>query len=94
MPPNVRLAVDPPVAGDPPTILRVGLIESAGLGGEVRIEWAGDLLRAAAVDAFGHPQPDVVVTVSGRTTTLRLERYQWLQLVLEFAGDGGQGGAA
>jgi hypothetical protein len=93
-PANVRLAVDPPVAGDPPTILRVGLIESAGLGGEVRIEWTGDLLRAEAVDALGHPQPDVVIAVSGRTTTLRLERYQWLQLVLEFAGDGAQGGVA
>jgi hypothetical protein len=94
VPANVRLAVDPPAAGDPPTILRAGLIESAGSAGEVRIEWAGDLLRAEAVDALGRPQPDVVIAVSGRATTLRLERYQWLQLVLEFAGPGGPGGVA
>lgn len=96
VPANVRLAVDPAQAGDPPTILRAGLIESAGRAGEVRIEWAGDLVRAAAVDSRGHPLPDVPITVSGRTTTVRLERYQWLQLVVEFAGGpaGGPGGAA
>lgn len=94
LPANVRLAVDPPAAGDPPTILRAGLIESAGRAGEVRIEWAGAIERAEVVDSLGHPRPDVAVVVSGRTTTLRLERYQWLQLVLEFAGHGGPGGAA
>lgn len=92
LPANVRLSVDPPQAGDPPTILRAGLIESAGRAGEVLVEWADDLVRAAAVDSHGHPLPDVAVTVSGRTTSVRLERYQWLQLVLEFAT--GPGGAA
>ena len=94
LPANVRLAVDPPAAGDPPTILRAGLIESAGRAGEVRIEWAAAIERAEAVDPLGWPRPDVAVAVSGRTTTLRLERYQWLQLVVEFAGAGGPGGAA
>ena len=94
LPANVRLAVDPPAAGDPPTILRAGLIESAGRAGEVRIEWAAAIERAEAVDPLGRPRPDVAVAVSGRTTTLRLERYQWLQLVVEFAGAGGPGGAA
>ena len=62
----------------------------------MRIEWASELVRAAAVDALGHPLPDLAVAVSGRTTTLRLERYQWLHLVLEFAtgAAGGAGGAA
>ena len=101
LPANVRLSLDPPPHGlppprDPPTILRVGLVESAGRAGEVRIEWASELVRAAAVDALGHPLPDLAVAVSGRTTTLRLERYQWLHLVLEFAtgAAGGAGGAA
>jgi hypothetical protein len=96
VPANVRLAVDPPQPGDPPTILRAGLVESAGRAGEVRIEWAGELVRAAAVDSLGHPLPDVVITLAGRATTVRLERYQWLQLVLEFAtgAAGTAGGAA
>jgi hypothetical protein len=92
VPANVRLTADPPQEGDPPTILRAGLVESAGRAGEVRIEWAGEVVRAAAVDPLGHPLPDVPITVAGRTTTVRLERYQWLQLVLEFAA--GAAGAA
>jgi hypothetical protein len=92
VPANVRLTADPPREGDPPTILRAGLVESAGRAGEVRIEWAGEVVRAAAVDPLGHPLPDVPITVAGRTTTVRLERYQWLQLVLEFAA--GAAGAA
>ncbi|MFM7138474.1 MAG: hypothetical protein ACKO1M_15640 [Planctomycetota bacterium] len=96
LPANVRLSVDPPQAGDPPTILRAGLVESAGRPGEVRIEWVGDLVRAEAVDSLGHPLPDVAVTISGQATVVRLERYQWVQLVLEFAAGaaGPPGGAA
>jgi hypothetical protein len=96
VPANVRLTVDPPQAGDLPTILRVGLVESVGRAGDVRIEWADELSRAGAVDSLGHPLTDVAVTVAGRTTTVRLERYQWLQLVLEFAtgATGAAGGAA
>jgi hypothetical protein len=91
VPANVRLTVAPAAAGnplqrhDPATSLRVGLVESAGRAGEVRIEWARDVVRAAAVDPLGQPLPDVAVTVAGRTTTLRLERYQWLGLELDFA---------
>jgi hypothetical protein len=94
LPANVRLTLDPAQAGDPPTILRAGLVESAGRAGEVRIEWAGELVRAAAVDSLGQPLPDVPVTVSGRATTVRLERYQWLHLVLEFAASGAPAGGA
>jgi hypothetical protein len=101
LPANVRLIVDPPALAyppqlhDPPTMLRAGLVESAGRAGEVRIEWARDVVRAAAVDPLGHPLPDVAVTVAGRATTLRLERYQWLGLAIEFAAEAsaGAGGA-
>lgn len=92
LPPNVRLAVDPPAAGDPPTLLRAGLVESAGRAGDVRIEWARELVRATAVDPLGEPLPGVAVAVSGRTLSLRLERYQWLQLLVEFAAEGGSPG--
>jgi hypothetical protein len=100
LPANVRLTVDPrglahsPRLQDQPTILRAGLVESAGRAGEVRIEWARNVVRAAAVDPLGHPLPDVAVTVAGRTMTLRLERYQWLGLALEFEPVAAAGGAA
>jgi alpha-mannosidase len=90
VPANVRLTIDPPAVGSPPrlpdqpTMLRAGLVESAGRAGEVRIEWARQVLRAAAVDLLGVPRPDVAVTVAGRTTAVRLERYQWLGLAVEF----------
>ncbi|MFM8415858.1 MAG: hypothetical protein ACKOCX_14195 [Planctomycetota bacterium] len=87
LPPNVRLTVEPAGFAVPGTV-RVGLVESAGQAGEVRIDWAGDVARAAVVDLAGHPRPDVHVTVQGRSTTLFLGRYQWLHLVVEFAHAG------
>jgi hypothetical protein len=42
------------------------------------------VVRAAAVDLLGVPRPDIAVTVAGRTTAVRLERYQWLGLAVEF----------
>jgi hypothetical protein len=85
LPPNVRLTSEPPAPSDPPGTLRLGLVESAGRAGEVRISWAHELARAVVVDLEGQPRPDVPVTVSGRELTLFLDRYQWLQLVLEVA---------
>jgi hypothetical protein len=85
VPANVRLTVEPPAAGDSPASLRVGLVESMGRAGEVRIDWARDVVRGAVVDPFGHPLPDVAVAVAGRSTTIPLARYQWLQLAIEFA---------
>ena len=86
LPANIRLTVDPAGPGDPPETLRIGLVESAGRAGEVRLEWAADVARAAAVDLEGRPLPDVHVGVAGGVTTVFLDRYQWLHLVLEFAG--------
>ncbi len=85
VPRHVRLTVDAHRAGDSPDTLRVGLVESAGQAGEVRIEWGREVARAAAVDLLGHPLPDVVVGVAGRATTVSLARYQWLQLAIDFA---------
>ncbi len=86
MPANVRCALEPAHPDDPPGTLRVSLVESAGRSGEVQIEWACELARGVAVDLEGRPLPDVAVAVAGRTLRVPLERYQWLQLVLELAG--------
>ena len=86
LPANVRLTAAGSVAGDRPGSLRVGILESAGRAGEVRIEWAHEVVRAVAVDFEGRPLPDVHVTVSGQTTSLFLHRYQWLQIVVEWGG--------
>jgi hypothetical protein len=89
LPPNVRLTGEQAGPTDPPGTLRVGLVESAGRAGEVRLVWGHEVTRAVAVDFAGQPRPDVQLTVAGRETTLVLDRYQWLQLVLEFAGVAG-----
>lgn len=88
LPANVRLTAEPPVAGDAPGTIRVGVVESAGRAGEVRIDWAGDVARAAAVDGEGRPRADVLVAVRDRSTTVSLGRYQWIHLVVELAAAG------
>jgi len=85
LPTNVRLTAEPAAPGDPAGTVRVGLVESAGRAGEVRIGWGREIARAVAVDLEGRPRPDVHVAVSGRETTVYLHRYQWLHLVLECA---------
>lgn len=108
LPDNVRLigvesdADEPAAAGGLPARraagIVVGLVESAGRRGEVAIEWARPVMRAAVVDGAGRPVPDIDVAVAGRTTRLRLERFQWLRLAIEFGGDadaaGPEGAAA
>lgn len=93
LPANVRLAVE--AAGpDSPGRLHVGVVESAGQAGKVRIDWGGEVTRAAAVDFAGQPRPDVHVAVEGRSTTLVLGRYQWIQLVVELAAPASPVGAS
>jgi hypothetical protein len=93
LPDTVRLFAEasPGLDGQPESpaeAVTVGLIESAGRSGEVRIEWTRPLARAAAIDFEGRPLPDVHVAVAGRTITLPLERFQWLRLAVEFAESG------
>lgn len=85
LPPNVRLTglASAPTTGTVRQL--VGLVESRGRGGEVRIEWARPVMSAVAVDLLGRPLPQVHVAVDGRTTVVFLDRYQWLHLELEFA---------
>lgn len=63
---------------------RIGIIESAGRAGPVRIEWAVPVARALAVNLRGEPREDVEVAIDGRAVVATLRRYEWLQLDLEF----------
>jgi hypothetical protein len=87
LPDNVRLTVDDPApAAGREGGLRVGVLESAGRAGSVRIDWGRPVARARAVDLAGRPRSDVDVTIDGGATAVFLDRYQWLHLELEFAG--------
>jgi hypothetical protein len=75
--------------GDRLVAARIGLLESAGHAGEVRLEWAADVARAGPCDASGRSldgdgSTADSVTVDGRATTLFLKRYQWRHLEVEF----------
>jgi hypothetical protein len=81
LPDNVRLTVD-----EAARAVRVGLIESAGRAGSVRVDFGRPLTRAVAVDVAGRPRSDVDVTIDGGAVAVFLDRYQWLHLEVEFVG--------
>lgn len=62
----------------------VGLLESTGRGGEVRIECQADVLSAVPCDLHGRPRDDVSVTIDGRAIVASLRRFEWLMLAVEF----------
>ncbi len=84
LPENVRLTW-PSGGGSGGPRLRVGLVESSGSSGEVRIDWIRTVRHAAAVDGLGRPLPEVHVAVDGSGTVVFLNRHQWLHLDIEFA---------
>ena len=85
VPPNVRVVHDAAgPAADGVARARIGLVESAGRTGNVRIEWGVPVARATAVDLRGEPRDDVTVAIEGRTVVVFLRRYEWMQLDLEF----------
>jgi hypothetical protein len=85
LPPTVRLEI-PDAPREPGGGLRaiVGIVESAGRAGEVRIEWAADVAAAQACDFEGRPRDGVDVAIDGRATVVFLRPYEWLRLALEF----------
>jgi hypothetical protein len=87
VPDNVRLTVAE-LATTPAGTAggRFGLLESSGRAGEVTIDWGRPVARAAAVDFTGAPRELPAVAIAGSRTVVFLERYQWLQLDLGFAG--------
>jgi hypothetical protein len=72
-------------AEERPVRARIGLLETAGMAGEVRIDWGRDVVAATARDLRGEPVPAAAVAVAGRSTVVFLRRYEWLHLDLEFA---------
>ncbi len=87
LPENIRLTVAELVTTDGQfTAGRFGLLESAGVGGEVTIDWGRPVARATVVDFTGGPRTEPAVAIDGTRTVVSLERYQWLQLDLGFAG--------
>jgi hypothetical protein len=85
LPPGVRLFPAAAAAGAAESArMRIGVVESAGRSGPVRIEWAVPVARATAVDFRGEPREDVEVAIEGRAVVASLRRYEWLQLELEF----------
>jgi hypothetical protein len=85
VPGTIRLGAGPPgLAGERPESLCVRVFESGGRAGDVRIEWSRPVVRAVALDLEGRPLPDVPVAVDGHATVVFLDRYQWLNLALEF----------
>ena len=87
LPENVRLTVAELVTTDGQfTAGRFGLLDSAGVGGEVTIDWGRPVARATVVDFNGGPRTEPAVAIDGTRTVVSLERYQWLQLDLGFAG--------
>jgi hypothetical protein len=66
---------------------RIGLLESEGRPGEVRLEWAADVARVGGVpvaDGSTAGGSAEHVTIDGQVVTVTLRRYQWLHLDVEF----------
>jgi hypothetical protein len=71
------------------TMARIGLLESAGRSGEVRLEWATDVVRASVCGPDGQPLAAAGstgdgVTIDGRGIVVYLRQYQWLHLEVGF----------
>ena len=87
---NVRLTVGPVRhEGDRLVAARIGLLESAGRAGEVRLEWAAEVASAIPCSATGRSlsgdgSTADGVAIDGRAVTLFLKRYQWRHLDVEF----------
>jgi hypothetical protein len=94
VPPHVRVTAGP-VRRDGERIVaaRIGLLESAGTSGPVRLEFANLVTRAhiCGVSAGMQPTADSSpvssageAEIDGRVVKLQLRRYQWLQIDVEF----------
>lgn len=90
-PPTVRLTVDAveQVEGLPRRA-RIGLLESAGRSGDVRLEWAATPTAATVLDLRGRPRGDgdtaaAHVAIDGRSTVVFLRAHEWLHVEVTFA---------
>ncbi|MFM9058980.1 MAG: hypothetical protein ACKOSQ_07650 [Planctomycetaceae bacterium] len=84
-PANVRVTVrDVEVRDGRVARARIGILESAGSAGQVRLEWARDVTAAAAREYDGRPRPGTAVAIEGRAIVVSLAAYEWLAIDLEF----------
>jgi hypothetical protein len=87
VPANVRLTAGPlRFAGSRLAAARVGLLESAGRGGEARIEWSAEVVRARFCDPWGQTAAadGDGVAIDGRATVVSLRSHQWRHLEVQF----------
>lgn len=88
--PTVRVTVDSlDTAAGRPRRARVGLLESAGRTGDVRLEWTAEPRQAVACDARGTPRgsgdtASAHVAIDGRATIVFLRAFEWLHVEVEF----------
>jgi hypothetical protein len=83
-PEGVRITIDAVERVAPGRLrLAIGLLESAGRSGHVRIDWAREPLAAEARDLADRPRGDMTVAIEGKATVVFLKRYEWLRLHLE-----------
>ncbi|HBB75435.1 MAG TPA: hypothetical protein DC048_13425 [Planctomycetaceae bacterium] len=88
--PTVRVTLEAvsTAEGMPPRV-RVGLLESAGRSGDVRLEWAAEPREAVACDLRGRPRgsedtASAHVAIDGRATVVFLRAFEWLHMEVEF----------
>jgi hypothetical protein len=90
-PPAARLTVDAVERVDGrPVRARIGLLETAGRSGDVRLEWAAEPRQAAVCDLRGRPRgtgdtATAHVAIDGRATVVFLRAHEWLHVEVEFA---------
>lgn len=85
VPDHVRLAARGPLLEGTRTVgAVVGILETGGRGGDVRIDWRVPITAARICDAIGRPSEGQSVEIAGRRTSFHLRRYGWLLLELRF----------
>jgi hypothetical protein len=72
-----------------PRRVRVGLLESSGRSGDVRLEWAAEPREVVACDLRGRPRASgdaasAHVAIDGRATVVFLRAFEWLHMEVEF----------
>jgi hypothetical protein len=88
--PIARLTVDAVEQVDGrPVRARIGLLETAGRSGDVRVEWAVEPRQAAVCDLRGRPRgtgdtPTAHVAIDGRPTVEFLRAHEGLHVEVEF----------
>lgn len=90
-PPAARVTLDTIEHADGrPVRARIGLLETSGRSGDVRVEWATAPRQAAVCDLRGRARgtgdtATAHVAIDGRATVVFLRAHEWLHVEVEFA---------